>query len=417
MSRLLSLRRVLPGAVAVALAASACSSTSHAGTSSATTATSAANLSPITLYGIFDITGPPGGITFPEEGAGFTAAVKAINAKGGINGHPINGVVCDDQLNSTAAANCANNAVSSGSAAVIEVSQEIATTDPILIAGKLPLLEFPLAMQQLAEPTLYEAELGSAGANAEFAVIQHEVFKTTKNVYAGINVAAALASIPAWNATFTAHGWPTGRVVLTPPGIPDAAPYASTILQGGTESVVLASDAGDDDLLQAAIRQAGSNVPTVRSSLTTSSKDISTLGSNATNMFVGSGLLPPSDTSNPTVQAYVSQINAVSSTAAKDEASEWAWMNVYLFAQAAKYGSTYAPADITQSLNTHTFNLGLLPPVQFSTPVAGCGYPRCFNDWATATEVKNGDLVSANNYQFFNLFGPSSTASAAGRIG
>jgi len=372
---------------------------------------------PITLYGIFDLTGPPGAIAFPENGVGFRAAVKAINAKGGVDGHKINGVVCDDQVNATAASNCAHSAVSAGAAAVIEDGQEIVTVDPIIIAAKIPLLELPLANEQLIEPNLYEIALGAAGSNSGSAVVQHQIFKATKNVYAGINVPAALASIPAWNATFKARGWPQGQVVLTPPGIPDAAPYAAKILQGGTQSVAMATDNSDIDKLTVAIRQDGSKIPLVRSALTTNAGDIKTLGQYGKDTYVLSSFLSPNDTSNAAVKNYVTQMNAISPSASKDDGSEGSWTNVYLFAEAAKLASSMTPAGIIAALNTHTFKLGLLPAVQFSKPVAGCGYARCFNDFGTLQKVSSGKLVSTTKNTFFSIYGNAKGIKAAGTVG
>src|SRR5262249_28421896 len=79
----------------------------------------AANGTPLTLYGIFPTTGPPAQVPYPEEKVAFDAAVKEINNAGGIKGHPIRGVACDDQISATAAANCAQSAVNAGALAVV----------------------------------------------------------------------------------------------------------------------------------------------------------------------------------------------------------------------------------------------------------------------------------------------------------
>src|SRR5262249_52534492 len=86
----------LSGQHLLAVIASACSSSSSLKSSSS--ATTAPTGTPLTLYGLFDVTGPPRTVPFPETKAGFDSAVKAINDAAGVNGHPINGVVCDTQL-------------------------------------------------------------------------------------------------------------------------------------------------------------------------------------------------------------------------------------------------------------------------------------------------------------------------------
>src|SRR5262249_26650195 len=208
---------------------------------------------------------------------------------------------------------------------------------------------------------------------------------TSKNAYFGINVPAALPIVPLWNKNAVAHGWPPGRVVWTPYGITDVAPYVSQALQGGTQSAVMGSDNGDDDKLVAGVRQAGSNIPIVRLGVTTSQADLKAMGSSITNVYSVAQYLPPSLTSNAAVMKFNDAMNAVDSSAVKDDASEATYTGVELFAAAAKLAGSLTPAGIEAALNTHTFNLGLLPAVQFSQPAPGCGYPRCFNDWFMPT--------------------------------
>src|SRR6266581_6443093 len=105
-------------AVAIAAAAltAACSSSAKPGKaadsaspSSGTTGASATG-TPIKIMVTGTFNGP--GIGYPESTAGAKAAADAINAAGGVGGHPIEIEACDDQYDANKAAACAQKAVS-----------------------------------------------------------------------------------------------------------------------------------------------------------------------------------------------------------------------------------------------------------------------------------------------------------------
>jgi ABC-type branched-subunit amino acid transport system substrate-binding protein len=388
------------------------------GLAASTPAGAATSGGSITIYGIFDMTAPPGGVAFPQNGTGFNAAVKAINASGGINGRKINGVVCDDQVNTTAAATCAHNAVSAGAAAVVEFSQEIETIDPVINAANIPLIELPLASSQLSEPNLYEIELGAVGDQAGYAVAQVKYLHSKKNSFAYPDLPAAGAAVPAWNDTFKAHGWPTGKAIAVPIPVPDPTPYAAAAVSGGTKAVAITLGAGENNKLIIAIRQSGSNVPIIQTADAESADQVKALGKYASNTYLLSGLVAPSVTSNKTVQNYIRQMNAVDPKAQKDAFSESAWTEVYLFAQAAKLAPSVTASGVETALNDHTFNLGVLPPVQFKTPVPACGEPRCFNVGETIYGYSgSGSSTNILGGKFFPVYGNTAPAKPAGQIG
>src|SRR5271155_1507771 len=100
---------------------------------------------PIKIMNISQITDPTQGQPTPEAGAGVVAAAKSINAAGGINGHSLKVIVCNDQDNEATAANCARAAVSDGVVATVADNTEWGSAIiPILAAagiatiGQLP---------------------------------------------------------------------------------------------------------------------------------------------------------------------------------------------------------------------------------------------------------------------------------------
>ncbi len=84
--------------------------------------TSSADKSPIPIGGIFSITGPASNLGDPEAKS-VRMLVDAINARGGIQGRPIELYLEDDQGNETSAVNAANQLIKKNVVAIIGPSR------------------------------------------------------------------------------------------------------------------------------------------------------------------------------------------------------------------------------------------------------------------------------------------------------
>jgi ABC-type branched-subunit amino acid transport system substrate-binding protein len=116
-------------------AAAACGSNSGSGGSGSGSA------SPIKIMDITTLTSPGQSLNvYPESPAAANAAANAINAKGAIDGHPIQVIVCDDQANPDQAAVCGRDAVSDRVVAVTSQSLLSASYIGELKAANIPLV-------------------------------------------------------------------------------------------------------------------------------------------------------------------------------------------------------------------------------------------------------------------------------------
>jgi branched-chain amino acid transport system substrate-binding protein len=119
-----------------------CSCSSSGGTSS--NGSHSGSKSPVTVEMISQITAS--NFQSPETVPAAKAVAAAINADGGLGGHPINLVTCDDKNDPTTAGNCARLAAQDGAVAVVEgVSEQGNVLDPILQAEKIPFIMSPNA--------------------------------------------------------------------------------------------------------------------------------------------------------------------------------------------------------------------------------------------------------------------------------
>ena len=106
------------------LALTALAATSGAAAAAAADGGSAgasSSAAPLTLVMISSLTGP-GSSEFSQSAAGFDARVALQNAKGGVNGHKIDGVVLDDQTSPTQIATAVQEALSKNAIGIVSVS-------------------------------------------------------------------------------------------------------------------------------------------------------------------------------------------------------------------------------------------------------------------------------------------------------
>ncbi len=111
-------RRLGRVALAALTAASGATAAIVVGTDAAGASTSS---TPLTLVMISSLTGP-GSSEFSQAAAGFNARVALQNAKGGVNGHKINGIVLDDQTSPTQIATAVQEALSKGAIVIVSTS-------------------------------------------------------------------------------------------------------------------------------------------------------------------------------------------------------------------------------------------------------------------------------------------------------
>jgi ABC-type branched-subunit amino acid transport system substrate-binding protein len=156
------------GVVGACLFVMACSNGSKASASSSrtrsssTSTASTASTGPIKIGTIVPLTGP--GFQFAAWLAGSEAAVRSINAHGGVDGRKLDLVSCDDQNNPNQAAVCARNLVSDKVVAEVGgVSIFDADVTPILNDAHIAMLGwYPIAPATWSSPNYFPTYGASA---------------------------------------------------------------------------------------------------------------------------------------------------------------------------------------------------------------------------------------------------------------
>jgi ABC-type branched-subunit amino acid transport system substrate-binding protein len=136
----------IAAACTLALALGACSSSgaSTGGSSGSGNSVGSGSKSPITVAGIEELTGPFAS-GFAPAAEGYKAAVVAINAAGGIDGHPLQlAGPFDSQSTPAGGTTSAQQAIAAHPAFVIagSASPEVAGNEPVLDQAGIPWLDF-----------------------------------------------------------------------------------------------------------------------------------------------------------------------------------------------------------------------------------------------------------------------------------
>lgn len=336
---------------------------------------------------------------YPVLGQSAKSAVDAVNAKGGISGHPIDLTTCDAQSGPNTAEACARQAVSAHDVAVVGTfTLGVAAVLPVLTAAKIPYIpadafdppEFTSANSfpvQAATSTI--AGLGYiAGKNCASSVIVN--VQDPEDAYDSTLI----------NAGLKAEGKPAAKTIIIPFAPGDYSVQASQVSATKTACVIAVINPPNALAFYPALSSTGSKQHIVAVSGDGMSKEVVTkVGS-----FLNGSLLAdyyPAYTSS-LWSAYRAATAKYSDPVKYDfsnSLAEGAYVDMLLFEDAATkvVGSkeTVTAATMQTELDHETaFNAGgLLPSLNFTKSSSLTGQPRLFNAYIATESVKNGTIV------------------------
>jgi ABC-type branched-subunit amino acid transport system substrate-binding protein len=336
----------------------------------------------------------------PEDVAGAQAAAAAVNASGGINGHPLKVISCDagDGTSVTQAVNCARGLVGN-SGVVSEVGDfEIAQdqVNSVLNAAHVPNVgPQPNGQSVLSSPNSFPLA-GSEGAAISIPLADAGAKKIS---VAYVNSPQAAAALPFTKAVL-ATARPSTTVLG---GIPiditstDLTPFVTKAADGdGVALAVIPAQlaswltvAKSGDYKQKLSVSASSLLPS----------ELKALGSKADGLLVASGL-PLVTSSMPGVVKYRQEMGQYAAGQALDAISMNAWLGTWAFAQVARTisGPVTRASVIAAFSQLTNFNVfGLLPPGFTTAKTFGFpGLTRLFNQDTIEGVVKNGEVVQTS---------------------
>lgn len=342
---------------------------------------------------------------YPDVKAGAEAAVKSINAKGGINGKKIDLSFCNTNSDPNQSLACARQAVSKKVAAVVGYTDTFSTQAlPVFEKAKIPAIGLmprgnPIELQSAAS---YPFEGGSAGSSTAAAFgLKAEGVKTVVSVAADVPSAIANAALIKKGAEAAGLRF-GGNVKVPTSGVTDFAPYAQQIKAMGGDGAMFNATVGQIQGVMKATQGLGMKVHYAQHATAFGVNEAKKTGAPAEGLLLVSAFPAYSDTSSQGIKAFNADMDAAgfSDPGLKRPTAINAWLSVYAVKALAEGqgGTPGIKSDITsRSLNDALAKAGDIDLMGLATWTPKGSGPAQMPRVAHATYhfliVKNGAVV------------------------
>jgi branched-chain amino acid transport system substrate-binding protein len=383
---------------------SSSSSTNPTGTGGSPNTSSSATGTPLKIATIADLTTEVG----PDNLAGLKIGIDAINAAGGVSGHPIQLISCTDQGDPNVATTCARNAVSnSGVLAIVGTGTTYGTNvDPILAAAGMASVgnstftaaDFTCTVCFNLSP----GDLGSVGS--ALAAVKLLGAKRIGVPYIDVPAGATLA--PLVNTLIKPFGAQTVGAVPVSPTAADVTPQAAAVGAAHPDAII---DGLTTELFSKfihAYRSQGFDTPILPSGGVYDVQGVQTQLAGVNNNIY---IVGEYNYQAPGYQQFLKDKQTYDSSypSHNDEVLR-GYLAAKMFAYAAEHASSISRQGILsemRSLTAYTTD-GLLPPVNYSTPQTAFGgkAPSVYASWVWLYKYGNGQLTPVGSNQAIDVF-------------
>ncbi|MCK9922135.1 ABC transporter substrate-binding protein [Frankia sp. AgPm24] len=388
-------------------------SAGSSGSSGSTSGSGGAKGSPVKLM----IIAPTGtaGTNYPDMVAATKAAVRGVNARGGIGGHPVVLEHCNERNDAATAKKCAERAVDEHVLAVVGEISGSGGIMPILAKAGIPSIgsagvsadgsELSSPISFVISPlTFYPAVcpslLAKAGAT-HIGLVGYDLSASDRLITMAVGGGKAV-------------GHPIDPKIRIPITTSDFAPTITQLSRSGADGAVLVVF---DQAAYAVIAKSGQQVRTCHAAGTLSPTFLATLGSAADRLVVATAFPELSQTSQyPEVARMVRELDAEQATGDADAApalrsstsTTGAWLSVQIAEKVGNQvsGDLTAASLLAQLNRTRNLDLGgIIPPLDLTTPTPIPGAERIFNStlrgarWDSASK----SFVSLGNETYNGL--------------
>jgi ABC-type branched-subunit amino acid transport system substrate-binding protein len=336
--------------------------------------------------------------SLPDLRAGLAAGILGLNARGGLDGHRVEMVFCNDQANPNVGATCARQMVSDKVVAVLGgagSSYSQAQVEPILAAAGIPVLG-----SDGSDPSLWNGKnvfwLEPASPFIYQALIAYAVKQKL------LPMAVAAADNPAGqefasflNTTLkTLSGQSFVKTVLVADNTVDYSPIAGALAATNAKSVLNIIGAAQElGLAEAMYTQGSHDVELDFGTLTTT--EMTAAGPSA-GLIVTAGGLPSFN--SPVMKQFTQDMAAEQATgdsaaSLKTASSDapYGWVALQALTDVTKGLTTFTAESVTQALdNAKSVNLGGIVPPWTPTKPGPAGYTRIANTAVWLTAFSNG---------------------------
>ena len=370
-------------AAGIATLVAGCGSNSSGGSASGGGSTSggASSGAPVKVMIEGAISGPV--YALPEMVTGAKAGVARINQEGGVNGHQVQLVVCDDQGNPNQDAACGRKAVSEHVVAAVG-SLSIYDTNfmPALAAAKIPYFAStdinpidhtsPISFPINASATDYTGEgqlLAADGGGCKSAAVL------------AVNQPGTTDGIKFIKAAFMKAGGTSFKSYLYPATTTNFTSNVATALAGGANCMSMIGGPQAVVGILTAVKKSGSSIPVNTNLATIVQALYAPVNFPAGQLTVnGTYFSPDSGTTSAPLTQFVADMKATGVTGAAgaaDNLAENAYQGVLMFAQDAKGVSDITGPNLLAGVSKMTnVDTGLTPAFSLAGTGVFPGYPQ-----------------------------------------
>ena len=397
--------------VALATAISACSNSSSsthassAASGASSSASAASNLSgaPVVIGSMYPVAAPE--VAFPDLQYMAQIAVDVVNAQGGIKGHPLQWVHCDDKGDPNVAATCANQLTNQDKVrALVEsvgLEGNVAWPD-IKKANILNWFNVPIWPEDGTSTLSYPAGLGIyAQQNVGVLVKQGEFKKVDCLGAAGAFIGPICGFAKAGLAP---KGVTSFNTVTYPATTTAFQPYAAKVVADGADAVVLVSaDSITAPVLQA-LSDAGAKVTVLEPSTSVGNRSLQVAKQDGIPLRVAAGwavdpsMFPARQQMLANIQKYASAVGAPANFDTSSDNAYNMYFGILSLATVMNGAKSLSTPDLQAYIAAHPIATGVAPPLSWAKPGTLASNPRIVQVYGTAeTPDQSGGLVSSSH--------------------
>jgi branched-chain amino acid transport system substrate-binding protein len=315
--------------------------------------------------------------SIPSIPAGAQIAVNEINSAGGLNGHKVQLIVCNDQNNPNTAAQCAREAIKDKVAALVGGLEDYDhLIEPLLVQAGIPWVG-------LITPDDYTSSnlflFGGEGVDAFSAIGMSLAQEGCKHIAVVVTAASGTQNVNAEQIQAGVHaGNSKVATTLTVPATAvDFAPTVAAARAAGADCIGSGASPAQTGPLMAAVNAGSPKLKVATAEGGAPPPLIAALGKAGNGLLATSGLLPP-NSPEPTVQKLDQAMKASYPKIPLDTFAQIGYAAVQVVAAASKgLGDVTASSLMTAIPKLTNYDTGMGPVVNFSSaPVAA--YPRLF---------------------------------------
>lgn len=271
---------------------------------------------------------------YPDVKAGAEAAVKAINAAGGIGGKQIDLEFCNTQSDANQAIACARQAVTDKVAAVVGFTDTFSTAAlPVLEAANIPAIGLEPRGNPIEVTSKVSFPFDGGSATDSLAApfgLKQAGAKSVVAVSADVPSAIANASLVKQGAQIAGMKY-AGVVSIPTSGVTDYAPYAQQIKSMGGDSVMFNATVAQIQGLMKATQALGMKILYAQHGTAFGVDEVKATGPVANGLLLVSAFPAYTDTSSSGIRSFNKDMDAAgfNSPGLKRPTAINSWLSVY----------------------------------------------------------------------------------------